>query len=324
MHLPDPAVWDEPAMRACLAVRDVAGIFTLLKARGFAQRQLAQLTGMSQSEVSEIMNGRQVQAYDVLGRVAEGLGAPRAYMGLAYDETVLDTTAEEVDEDVKRRALFAVATTALVGSPVLGEVLHLPVRPPQPTPLPSRLSAADVRAMQKLTAGLRGVARAHGGCADVVTAVVNRSRALMDVPADDHIHAAMGSTLANLHTMAGWTCVDSGLHDQARACFAHAMELSKIAGDGGEMASAFRHAGIQMSDTGAHNDALKAFQLGLMGADAATPLGPLHGSIAWRYALMGHKDLALSALAKAREQPLTDPFEVAEMDYLSACVYAEL
>ena len=44
------------------------------------------MTGQSQSEVSEILKGRQVMAYDVLTRIADGLGVPRGYMGLAYDE----------------------------------------------------------------------------------------------------------------------------------------------------------------------------------------------------------------------------------------------
>lgn len=47
-----------------------------------SQRQIAQLTGQSQSEVSEILKGRRVMAYVVLVRIAEGLGVPRAWMGL--------------------------------------------------------------------------------------------------------------------------------------------------------------------------------------------------------------------------------------------------
>ena len=52
----DPAHWDEPAMRKALAV---------------------------------------VMAYDVLSRICDGLGAPRGYMGLAYDETSAATSDPE-------------------------------------------------------------------------------------------------------------------------------------------------------------------------------------------------------------------------------------
>jgi hypothetical protein len=60
----------------------------------------------------------------------------------------------------------------------------------------------------------------------VITAVAHRSRPLMSVPARDPIKAELVSALADLHTLAGWCCVDSGLQDQARACFATAMDLA--------------------------------------------------------------------------------------------------
>ena len=73
-------------MRDALSNRDVSQIYRLLRRRGVSQRQIAALTGQSQSEVSEILKGRQVMAYDVLARIADGLSIPRGYMGLAYDE----------------------------------------------------------------------------------------------------------------------------------------------------------------------------------------------------------------------------------------------
>jgi transcriptional regulator with XRE-family HTH domain len=320
MQRPDPAVWDESTMRRVLIIRDIAGIFRMLKHHGFTQRQLAELCGMKQNQVSEILKGRRVMAYDVLVRICEGLGAPRGSMGLSYDEEL----PQEVSEEMKRRALMAAGSIALFGSPILGEVLHIPVRPQTPTPLPSRLGASDVTAMRSLTESLRTVARTYGGGAEVITGVAHRSLPLMSVSASDEVRVAMASALANLHNMAGWTCVDSGLHDQARACFAKAMDLAKIANDSKEMTSAFHHAGIQMRDAGAYNDALKAFQIGLVGAESPQSIAWLHGETAWPWALMGYPEHALTGLKKSREQPLTDPFELAEMDYLTACVYWKL
>lgn len=66
----NPRIWDEPDMHRALASRDVSTVYKLLKAAGFSQRQIGALTGQSQSEVSEIVNGRQVMAYDVLERIA--------------------------------------------------------------------------------------------------------------------------------------------------------------------------------------------------------------------------------------------------------------
>jgi tetratricopeptide (TPR) repeat protein len=267
---------------------------------------------MTQSEVSEIFKGRKVMSYDVLVRIAEGFGIPRGMMGLAYDEGI-----EEVDEEMKRRALFGVASVALFNSPVLGELLQLP-KPATPTPLTSRLGASDVTALKSLTAGFRDVARAFGGCADMVTPVAQRSLALAPIPGAD-----IKPALAELQTMAGWCCVDSGYYDNARSHFALAMEL----GDPVQRASAFHHAGVQMIDSGAYNDGLKAFQLGIIdlsSVDDPRGLSWLHIESAIAYAAMGHQQEALTAITKSREQPQNNPFDAADMDWVTSRAYWRL
>jgi transcriptional regulator with XRE-family HTH domain len=75
-------------MRRLLAEHDIAGVYLLLHRHGVSQRTLAARTGQAQSEVSEIMSGhREVHAYELLVRIAEGLGVPRGWMGLAFDES---------------------------------------------------------------------------------------------------------------------------------------------------------------------------------------------------------------------------------------------
>lgn len=323
-----------PARRV-LAQRDIATLYRLLTGAGISQHQIARLTGQSQSEVSEILTGRRVvQAYDVLVRIAHGFDVPRGWMGLAYDadevaESATPVLGEEVvDEDMKRRAMFAIATTALLGAPVLGEVLALPTPPNTPTALPSRLGASDIAALTALTAQLRTGARTYGGCADVVTTVANRSRSLMSVPASDQIKSHLRSALADLHTLAGWCCVDSGLHDQARACFATAMDLAAGAGDGVQLASALWHAGIHMRDAGAYNDGLKACQLGLIklgetpGAPGAAETAAwLNMESARVSAAMGHNEAAERSLKAAREWQPTTAYDLADMECVTSYVY---
>jgi transcriptional regulator with XRE-family HTH domain len=321
----------EDARRA-LAERDIAAIYRLLIEVGVNQRQIAELTGQSQSEVSEILKGRRVMAYDVLVRIAEGLGVPRAWMGLAYDESAESaspTAGEEVvDEEMKRRILLAIGGIAVLGSPVLGKVLGLPTPPSTPTPLPSRLGVSDVAALKELTAQLRTEARTYGGGADVVTAVANRSRLLMSVPSSDPIKAELKSALADLHTLAGWCCVDSGLHEQARACFATAMDLAAGDGDGVQMALALWHAGIHMRDAGAYNDGLKACQLGLIKL-GETPDSPetaeaaawLNAEAARVQAAMGHSEAAERSLKIAREWQPATTYDTADMEHGAASVY---
>ena len=51
---------------------------------GLTQRQIAELTGQSQSEVSEILAGRKVLSYALLVRIADRLAVPRERMGLSW------------------------------------------------------------------------------------------------------------------------------------------------------------------------------------------------------------------------------------------------
>src|SRR5262245_34831546 len=83
----DAAVWQRPDMRRALASRDIAAVYKLLQRYGVSQRKIAALTGQLQSEISELIGGRHVVAYDVLVRIADGLGVPRGWMGLLHQDT---------------------------------------------------------------------------------------------------------------------------------------------------------------------------------------------------------------------------------------------
>jgi hypothetical protein len=73
----------------------------------------------------------------------------RGAMRLAYaddDEGAGTPVYDEVDEDMRRRALLATGAVALFGRPILGKILELLERPPAPTPLPDGLGVSDLRA----------------------------------------------------------------------------------------------------------------------------------------------------------------------------------
>jgi transcriptional regulator with XRE-family HTH domain len=76
-----------PDVRRAVAERDIAALYRHAQDAGVTQRRIAQLTGQSQSEISEILAGRSVTSYPVLVRIAAGFGIPRGYMGLAYTGT---------------------------------------------------------------------------------------------------------------------------------------------------------------------------------------------------------------------------------------------
>jgi len=91
---PDPAEWERPELRAVLAARNITVLFRFLQKLGFSQQKIAAWCGMSQPEVSAIIHGRQVQAYDVLERVVVGLGIPRTYVGLGFKACTCTCTCE--------------------------------------------------------------------------------------------------------------------------------------------------------------------------------------------------------------------------------------
>ncbi|MGH3765931.1 MAG: hypothetical protein ACRDTX_12405 [Pseudonocardiaceae bacterium] len=153
-----------PGMRQALALRDVSKVYRLLVDNGVPQRTIAELTGQSQSEVCQIIKGRQVMAYDVLVRIANGLGVPRGAMGLAYDGVATEPAAEEVDEDVERRNLLAIAGAIVFGAAVFGDPRPLTLRDVVLAP-PERISAGDVTAFEQTVARLNVLDREAGGMA---------------------------------------------------------------------------------------------------------------------------------------------------------------
>ena len=174
-----PEVWDKREVRDALAARDISMVYRQLRRVGVSQRHIAALTGQSQSEVSEILKGRQVMAYDVLARISGGLGIPRGDMGLAYDPATAtsmvgpsdDALAEE-DESVKRRKLLAHGAAVMFGTAVLGADRGQWLPSPAQTPAPSNIGMADVKQVEAATRAMRALDYQFGGgaCRDAVVA----------------------------------------------------------------------------------------------------------------------------------------------------------
>lgn len=60
--------------RSAMAARDVGAVFRTLTNAGYSQRAIAALVGQRQSEVSDVLHGRDVISVRVLERIADGLG----------------------------------------------------------------------------------------------------------------------------------------------------------------------------------------------------------------------------------------------------------
>jgi transcriptional regulator with XRE-family HTH domain len=306
--------WQQREMRAALAARDISTVYRLLRRVGVSQRQIAAMTGQSQSEVSEILKGRQVMAYDVLARIADGLSIPRGFMGLAYDEATAtsvvgppgDEHAEE-DESVKRRKFLAHSAAVMFGAAVLGQEEGQWLPSPVQTPAPAHVGLSDVRQIEASTKALRGLDYQYGGgaCRDAVVAQLSWAQRMLDAQVADSVRPRLFTAIADLHNLAGWTSFDIDLVDSARFHFSRALELAKNVENNSLMANVLYRMGRVYLEKDAPDDALKMFQLGQIaaqesGAEIAVAL--LCANEAWAYAKMGLVDQTVKMLGRSHDE----------------------
>lgn len=170
-----------PAARKALAGRDIAAVYRMLRDAGVSQASIAQATGQKQSEVSEIISGRQVQSVVLLERIADGLGVPRGWMGLAHELDRVPTVHDKPQsEDLSDANLLRHAVTVLHSKPLFGLAHPICVRN-TPTPVPRRVGPADIAQVAATTERLGQLARDLGGISmtSALTAHARASDALL-------------------------------------------------------------------------------------------------------------------------------------------------
>lgn len=319
-------VRDDPAVRSVLAERDIAGLFRAVNAAGVSQRRIAELVGMAQSEVSDILDGRRVLSYEVLVRIADGLGVPRGMMGLsfgAYAGHKPPDAEPPEDLDMLRRSFLAAASAAVFGEAILGT--EATIAAPGPAPLPSRVGSADVEQIRTLTAVIRDRGRLTGGQGRVSAAVARESARLTAVPATDPVKRDLLAALSDQQVEAGWCCFDDGMNRHADALYRDALSLAKEAGDGYGVANTLRHAGFLPEETGAPNDAIKLYQVAGVrihrhpNRDHLLPW--LEAQTATALVHLGRPEMALEKMARVRDAYApSDPFEAADLDLTASLV----
>ena len=307
-------MWEDPEMRTALARREVSTVYRLLRRRGVSQRQIAAMTGQSQSEVSAILNGRQVMAFDALLRIADGLGVPRGYMGLAYDAATAAKAAKSRDdleaessETVKRRKFLAHAAAVAIGADVLGVDSEPWLSVPASATAPDRVGMTDVRQVEGATRALRSLMHQYGSgfCHDAVVGQLLWARQLLGPPCNDIVRRRLSIALADLYNLAGWTSFEVGLIDSARNHFGRALELAK-AGESDELVAniLYRMGRVYLHEE-APDDALKMFQLGQIAAQQSgseLAVAVICANQAWAYAMMGHEEQTMKLIGQTREE----------------------
>jgi transcriptional regulator with XRE-family HTH domain/tetratricopeptide (TPR) repeat protein len=309
----DPELWQRADMRRALARRDLATVFTLLRRVGTSQRMIATLTGLAPSEVYEISRGRRVMAYDVLCRIADGLGVPRGYLGLAYDSETASfvgaadgrgTGRTDLDEVA---ALLAHAAEVAVGMDAGPAALRWTAPHEAGTPVPRRLSRGDADQIEAITCALRGLDYGLGGgaCREAVVAQTRWVHQLLHADAADDVRHRLVLASADLDNLAGWTSFDVGLFGAARGYFARALTQARRAGDASLIANVLYRAGRLHLHQGLTREALRFFQLGKLAATECScnlTVAMLSANEAWAYGILGDVPRARAALAHAEEE----------------------
>ncbi|MGH3672690.1 MAG: helix-turn-helix domain-containing protein, partial [Pseudonocardiaceae bacterium] len=320
--------------RRALARRDITTVFRVLRDAGVSQISIARATGQKQSEISEIIAGRQVQSVAVLARIAEGLGMPRGWMGLAYlpDYTPVQVPPDELGTAAESAAnLLRHAGQVLWGSPVFGAAEPIRVQN-IPTPVPRRISSADVA---RVTATTERLGRLLGDLGGIpltapLTAHARASEALLGASAANPVRHGLLIALSDAHKAAGSAAAGAGLEECARQHFIRGMDCASEGGD-------LRRAAIHVDNLGslerprAPNEALKLFQLGAAAALTRLTRAMLEYHCAYSLALLSLEADALAALRRAGdslrsagdESRLWEGFATA-LPHIEGCTYYPL
>jgi transcriptional regulator with XRE-family HTH domain len=291
-----------PAILKACAEHNIGSLFSLLRDGGMTQRQIAQLVKLSQPEVSEIIKGRQVQAYDVLERIANGLDIPRGLMGLAYTGGDEPEAEVEVDEAVERRKLLALAAAILTGVPVFGEPEPLAVRKVLTKP-PQRIGVSDLMAYEHTMLRLQALQREVGGRAtrEPLAATALAGERLLQADATPEVHRRLRFLVSDVHRRAGWACGDTGLINDYRAHIHSALDLA--AGDPDRVALVLATAGGMEKSLGNSELALKLYQIGQVAANTSKDpqvRAVIGGEMVDGYVAIGRPDMARKELKQAR------------------------
>ncbi len=226
-------------MRKALAAYDFAAVFrSVRRATGFSQERLGEFIELSQSRVSLVeLSKHRLRDIAIVARVASQFGIPPELLGFTPGAATVGVTGKsDVREvDLMRRREFVGIVTGITmgldGAPLDLDRLVALLPANAVTELPRRIGAADVAAIEQVTAAFRrwDFSRGGGLYRDAAVAQFRSVRALRDVACEPPVRAQLLVATADLGAVAGWMSYDSGLHDEARWLWVAALEVARQA-----------------------------------------------------------------------------------------------
>ena len=306
----DPSWWTRPDLQDALAARDIGAVYEHLRGRGFSQTRIAALTGQNQSEVSAILaHGRQVAAYEVLVRIADGLSIPRGLMGLAHiaEVAVIRDGAEPTEgRHVRRRTFMGVAAKITMGAALAASDLAILAIPAAAGPTPDRIGVGDVARIEDMTAALdrQDLAFGGGSCREAIVGYLNWAVKLRNATMTDDTRRALDTALAHLEELAGWVSYDLLLLDSAEHFYLRSLHSARLADYPFMAAKSLARLGKIYLDDGQYGDALRTFQLATVpareaGSSRMTAYLHLHDALV--YAKQGKTKVVESSIRRAQD-----------------------
>ena len=342
MGLISQDILDRADLRRALAEHDFAAAFALIKQwAGLSQNRIAAACQLTPAMVSNIISGRrQITSYEVICRVADGLGIPGHLLGLArrpWEATGPDRSEEHLmsaDQHIpcnppwspvdtvtlaahlthddllmdRRSVTRALAATVMTGPALLDplEGWLLPAAPAQTDRRPGRLGMREVEQLEHTARLFRRWSHQYGG--------ELRRKAVIGQLAD--VAAALGEhqspavemrlyrVMAQLAGTAATMAWDSGLQRRAQHYYRLALRASHAGGDVPFGANVLAGMARQMLYCDRPQDALELVRLAQDGA--RQECGPrvramLHTREAWALAAMGRIAAFHRATERARE-----------------------
>ncbi|MEJ3745556.1 helix-turn-helix domain-containing protein [Actinomycetes bacterium KLBMP 9797] len=324
-------VFEGRPVRHLLAKHDIGAVFRFLKTRGWSRAAIAAATGLSETRVRAVAQGKQqIASYDVLARIAAGLNIERGLLGLAYldnagdvvrssptqqgedgfaslpasgpaDRNVSDRQpARPATADDKRRSLLSAVALLVATSGFLGGAEPTRTR---------RLGASDVARLDAILALYRSMDSEVGSGAlwPEVAHLAESASALLDpsrYSCANSLKPRLLASVAATRQLAGWMAFDSGRHSDAQR---HLLVAERTAVSSGDMllAAHVRYAQArQFQHLHHHRDAIDTVRLAHdhMGT-AATPAisARLYGTEATSLAALGDARTAQAMLTRAWE-----------------------
>lgn len=339
----DPHWWHEGThdgrpLRAYLAERDITALFQFLRAHGWSKGSISIATGMSETRVRSVYQGKQfVTSYDVLLRIADGLGIPRGLVGLGSSDDARPSARSL--QDPHRDPSFVGSLAALAVGPAPSSLTELLPAPRPGENVPKVVLSAHVQLVGDIRDQHRRVDALSGGgsCRDSAVNYLGWARGMLSSRFDsEQTERDLKAVLSDMYQVVGWASHDLGDHAAARYYLTAGLVLARQIDDLGLIAGGFYRLGRVSIHEGRAQEALKLWQLGQIVAQDSGNLASvavLHANEAWAYAMLGSAELVCDALARAENElqrvdadtvPSWARFSLApgELDGISGVVYA--